>query len=98
VYFTISLLMISCIFSILNLAKNLYFNTVFKKEFQKTFRKNLTEVHNESKWHELQTLIRSINSIATRSRKLSNKDRKKTSLDDRKTSDRLINQRRSSFN
>ena len=93
--------MISCIFSILNLVKNLYFNTVFNREFKKTFRKNLTDLQSRSIRHELQTLIRGINSMANRSkssRKLCYLNRRKTSLDDRKTSDRLINQRRSTFN
>jgi hypothetical protein len=61
---------------------------------------NLTEVQNESMWYELQTLTRSVNSITNRSRSsrnLSNIDRRKRSLYERKTSDRLINQRRSTY-
>jgi hypothetical protein len=57
VKYTSGLLMISCIFSILNLVNNLYFNTVFNREFKKTFRKNLSDVQNKSIQHELQTLI-----------------------------------------
>ena len=92
--------MISCIFSILNLVKNLYFNTVFNREFKKTFRKNLPDVQNKSIRHELQTLIRGINCVVNRSkssRKLCNIDRRKISLDEKKTSDRLIHKRRSNF-